>query len=220
MESAKIKHCGCNRNSALYLKNKKIMKKYIIVLVLVFSFNKNFGQVGVIIPISNPGNYYDNLKNGTYIKDVYNVFGIYLGTWKATVNDKVFTLYLEKATKSLFSTPNGDYHFEDMVIGKYTLTSLATGEVLRNTRMRINPNNADFTSVGDPKNGQFEFLFIDHELCDNSTSIIIRGNPLTNQLRFVDQNNSAYWFRQGCPYAQKHDIPYPFPAGPFDLIKQ
>ena len=40
------------------------MKKYIIVLI--FSFNKNFGQVGVIIPIDSPVNYYENLKNGTY----------------------------------------------------------------------------------------------------------------------------------------------------------
>ena len=194
------------------------MKKYIIVLI--FSFNKNFGQVGVILPLGKPGNYFENLKNGVYIKDVNNTYSPYLGTWKATVNDKVFTLYLEKVTRLLYGSPNNDYHYEDIVIGKYTVTSLATGEILKNTRLRTNPNNADFISIGAPKNGQFKFQFTDHDLCDNSTNIIIYGNPTTNQLRFVDQRNDAYWFKQGCPYAQKGDIPYPFSTSPFNLIRQ
>ena len=196
------------------------MKKYIIVLVLIFSFNKNFGQVGVIIPIDRPDNYYQNLVNGTYIKDVNNTYSPYLGTWQATVNGKVFTLYLEKATKLLHSYPNNDYFYQDVVIGKYTVTSLATGEILKNTRLRTNPRMADFICIGEPKNGKFEFQFTDRDLCDNSTSIILYGNPITNQLKFVNQKNDAYWLKKGCPYAQKHDIPYPFPAGPFDLTRQ
>ncbi len=196
----------------------KKMKKHIIVFIIVMTCSKSIAQIGVIVPLTT-GNPYEDIKNGTYIKDVTNVFGPYIGTWETTWQGKLFSLKLEKVTKLLNNHSNGYFFYHDKIIGKYTLTDIATGQILKTTMNITDPNKAFITSTFRPKSNKFDFIFIDDDLCSNGGDITLLGDPSSLQLTFYFTPDDS-WDQRNCSYALKRDIPLPFPNVPVVLTKQ
>ncbi len=186
---------------------------------MLLTFSKSISQLGVIIPLGT-GHPYSNVKNGNYIKDVTNIFGPYLGVWETTWQGKLFSLKLQKVTKLFNSYPNGDFYYDDIVIGKYIITDVATGQVLKNTMTITDPNKAFITSAGRPhSNNRFNFTFTDGDLCSNGGDITLLGDPSSLQLTFYFTPDDS-WDQRNCSYALKRDIPLPFPNVPVVLTKQ
>ncbi len=196
------------------------MKKHIIVFIIVMTCSKSIAQIGVIVPLTT-GNPYLDIKNGTYIKDVTNVFGPYIGTWETTWQGKLFSLKLQKVTRLLNSSPNGDFFYHDKIIGKYIITDVATGQILKNTMTISDPNKAFITSAGRPNssNNRFNFTFIDGEFCSNGGEVTLKDDPASLHLLFYFTPDN-FWQWEDCPYLKKELIPIPFPQGVVTLTKQ
>ncbi len=181
---------------------KTLLKIAICLLGIV-----SYGQEGVEVPLSTFG----NVPNGTYIKDIDNVYLPYIGVWKGTTTDnKEFTLELVKFTKRKNIYPNGDYNYEDELMGKYQLKDLTTGTILFSTINISNYGDYRIYAVGSPNNGKFELMFTDIT-CFNSLMLFlgnIVGSP--NQLRYTSMYDEWISYRN-CPYSNQGDIPLPLP---------
>src|SRR5690606_10439727 len=82
-----------------------------------------------IIPIENEITYRNNeteVPNGTYWKDVNNLFDKYLGTWVGTYNNKNYEFVVSKYTESFLGIT------KDRLIIKYKITD-SNGNVIINT---------------------------------------------------------------------------------------
>ena len=185
----------------------KIMKTLFYITALLLT-SVIFGQEGVEVPLST----YVDVPNGTYIKDIQNVFQPYIGTWKGVTSDnKEFTLQLVKFTKHLSSYPNGSYYYRDELVGKYQLKDLTTGSIISNTLSAVNYEDYRIYVLGRPINSVLDLIFIDTTLCNNSLRIYIKDIPGSpNQLRYSSfyDTYSSY----DCPYANQTEIPLPIPG--------
>ena len=182
------------------------MKTLFYITSLLF-VSITFAQEGVEVPLST----YVDVPNGTYIKDMQNVFQPYIGTWKGITSDnKEFTLQLVKFTKHLYTFPNGSYYYEDRLRGKYQLKDLTTNVIISNTLNAVNYEDYRIYGIGEPDNGTFDFIFRD-TICMNSLRIYldnIPGSP--NQLRYTSFYDS--YRSDDCPYANQTEIPLPIPG--------
>ena len=183
------------------------MKTLFYITALLF-VSITFAQEGVEVPLST---YATQVQNGTYIKDMQNVFQPYIGTWKGVTSDnKEFTLQLVKFTKLLNTFPNGSYYYEDRLSGKYQLKDLNTNVIISNTLNAVNYEDYRIYGIGEPDNGTFDFIFRD-TICMNSLRIYldnIPGSP--NQLRYSSFYDS--YRSDDCPYANQTEIPLPIPG--------
>lgn len=179
---------------------------FYITLLLLGSIT--FAQEGVEVPLST---YPTQLQNGTYIKDLQNVFQPYIGTWKGVTSDnKEFTLQLVKFTKHLSTFPNGYYYYQDELVGKYQLKDLTTGVIISNTLNAVNYEDYRIYVLGEPLNGILYLTFTD-TVCMNGLRIYlddIPGSP--NQLRYSSFYDS--YRSDDCPYANQTEIPLPIPG--------
>ena len=179
---------------------------FYITLLLLGSIT--FAQEGVEVPLST---YPTQLQNGTYIKDLQNVFQPYIGTWKGVTSDnKEFTLQLVKFTKHLSTFPNGYYYYQDELVGKYQLKDLTTGVIISNTLNAVNYEDYRIYVLGEPLNGILYLTFTD-TVCMNGLRIYlddIPGSP--NQLRYSSFYDSYRSY--DCPYANQTEIPLPIPG--------
>ena len=179
---------------------------FYITLLLLGSIT--FAQEGVEVPLST---YPTQLQNGTYIKDLQNVFQPYIGTWKGVTSDnKEFTLQLVKFTKHLSTFPNGYYYYQDELVGKYQLKDLTTGVIISNTLNAVNYEDYRIYVLGEPLNGILYLTFTD-TVCMNGLRIYlddIPGSP--NQLRYSSFYDSYRSY--DCPYANQTEIPLHIPG--------
>ena len=183
------------------------MKTLFYITSLLF-VSITFAQEGVEVPLST---YPTQLQNGTYIKDLQNVFQPYIGTWKGVTSDnKEFTLQLVKFTKHLSTFPNGYYYYQDELVGKYQLKDLTTGVIISNTLNAVNYEDYRIYVLGEPLNGILYLTFTD-TVCMNGLRIYlddIPGSP--NQLRYSSFYDSYRSY--DCPYANQTEIPLPIPG--------
>jgi len=80
--------------------NIKKMKKIIIIVLFLFVSHANAQN---IVPVEKSVDYVsagNGVPVGTYLKDVNNLFAPYLGTWKGTIGNKTYTLFVSKITES------------------------------------------------------------------------------------------------------------------------
>ena len=182
------------------------MKTLFYITALLFA-SITFAQEGVEVPLST----YVDVPNGTYIKDMQNVYLPYIGTWKGVTSDnKEFTLQLVKFTKHLSSFPNGSYYYQDELVGKYQLKDLTTGTIISNTLSAFDYKDYRIYALGEPTNGILDLTFID-TVCMNSLRIYlddVPGSP--NQLRYTSVYTEYRSF--DCPYTNQIDIPLPVPS--------
>ena len=94
------------------------MKK-LIILLFVISTNIVFGQNQVNEPIYPLGtSSFDGIPSGYYVKDIFNEYDKYVGTWQGTLNNKKFTLVIEKKEHQLINFLSSTF-FRDELVAKY-----------------------------------------------------------------------------------------------------
>jgi hypothetical protein len=196
-------------------KINKIMKKNISLLIIILLSINLSAQEGVIVPLTTP---HIDIQSGTYKKDLNSELNPYIGTWVGIWNNKKFTLKLEKYTKKTISYPDGDYFYKDLLVGKYKVTNLSSGEILQNNINNHDNEAAKITSAALPKNNRFKFTYMDDEQCFNVGNITLVGNPGTNQLVYWYEFDS-WWDKENCQYASKSEIPIPIPTVSVTLTK-
>jgi len=189
------------------------MKKIILTLGLFFGLFL-YGQENVA-PLGTLS--YD-VPDGTYIKDMDNVFQPYVGTWKGSWDGKTFVLRIEKNLKQLNTFPDGSYYYEDELLGKFSISDAATGAIIETNEGVPYGEGAEIYSVGRPKDSRFSFIFSDGNRCSNSGKILLRGNPASGQLNYFYSFKDS-WNSENCQYVYQHDIPIPIPTVRMILTK-
>jgi hypothetical protein len=184
--------------------------KLIFAIGILLTTYHNFAQVGIIRPI----NYYsETMPNGTYIKDTNNSFAPFIGNWRVSWNGKTITFYISKVTKNLFTYVSGKYYFKDKLIIKYIITDNITGADLDQTVFINDFKDQKIINIGYVKNGKFEFLYTDKDLCGYGGIIYLRqdaNNP--NIMNYGFMFDREFQLPTGCVYPTIQSIPIPIPT--------
>ncbi|WP_157505078.1 DUF6705 family protein [Flavobacterium tegetincola] len=193
--------------------------KYILIIsmVLLRALNAQ-SQENIVLPLNHDPTL--KIQNGTYIKDIDNIYLPYLGNWETQWEGKKMTITIQKNTKQLLTFPNGDYYYEDYLIIKFRVIDLATQLEFANTYAISNLKDAKIRSISTGKYNQLSFLYMDPDLCNNSGKIkLIRnlGNP--NEL-FYQYRFDEFWMPDNCPYLTQAEIPIYIPTVNVTLTKQ
>lgn len=152
--------------------------------------------------------FYD-MPNGGYAKDLDNKFQPFLGTWVGNWDNKELKLELIKLNEHLITFPNGDYYYEDLVVGRYIITDLSNGNILHTTMNAVNYNDYRINGLGSPTNGVFDFMYTD-PICLNKLMIQLKMNPNnSNEINFI--STLGEWNYIDCAYQNQTDIPMPLP---------
>lgn len=126
---------------------KFIMKKIFLIIVLIISINNLFAQTNIIN--NSSGETVMDAPSGTYIKDIYNTFTPFLGTWKYQNGNEILIVKLEKVTQYYYPE-YGNY--DDFIKGNYSYTLDGGVTYITNTidtNLLINdPNVNSFFSPG------------------------------------------------------------------------
>ncbi len=184
--------------------------KLIFAVGMLLTSCHNFAQVGVIKPINTSGL---SVANGTYIKDTNNSFAPFIGTWRVSWNAKTITFYITKVIKNLDTYPNDDFYFEDRVIAKYIITDNVTGVELANTTLINNFRDQKIINISIVKNGKFEFLYTDRDLCGYGGIIYLRQDPNNPDImNYGFMFDREYQLPRGCIYPTIPSIPILIPT--------
>lgn len=97
-----------------------------------------------------------NIPNGAYLKDTNNELNPYIGTYKATFNGKVITLFITKQENKLEKSAKKDYYMDALIV-KYIVKN-SSGTILQDTQ-NSNIPNIELYSIGTRPN-QNTVLFI------------------------------------------------------------
>ncbi|WP_157505080.1 hypothetical protein [Flavobacterium tegetincola] len=188
----------------------------IVCILLLMSFNVQ-SQQGNILPLSHD---LLSTENGDYVKDIDNVYLPYLGNWETQWEGKKMDVSIQKSTKQLITSPNGNYYYKDYLIIKFRVIDLTTQLEFANTYGISNLKDAKITSISTGKDNQIYFLYMDPDLCNNTGKIkLIRnlGNP--NEL-FYQYRFDEFWMPDNCPYLTQAEIPIYIPTVNVTLTKQ
>lgn len=175
-------------------------------------------QEGISVPLNHDPTI--DIQNGTYIKDIDNVFLPYIGNWETTWENKKMTLTIEKVTKQLRTYPNGDYYYRDYLIIKYKIIALPSNFIISNTYNIANLTDAKITSIGTGKDNQLYFIYRDADFCYNSGEIILRQNLANQNELFYYYRFDGFWMPEDCPYETQQEIPVYLPTINVTLTKQ
>jgi len=193
------------------------MKKYNFLIILFTAHISCIAQEGVVVSYKT----YDKVPNGTYLKDIEGELNSFSGTYIGHWDNKKFTLVLQKFEHITNTALNGDYYYEDRMVGKYEIVNELNGSILYSTMTVTEYNDFPIVNMGGVYDGELEFDFIDSdERCHNSMvlrlyKMILEGNITTVK----------YWGRGGdyylepCPYANQANIPIVLPYGFLTLTK-
>jgi hypothetical protein len=194
-----------------------LMKNILRIIFLLVGLGTQ-AQEGVIVPLETLSM---DVQNGTYIKDTEGVFlpfeGTYIGHW----DNKKFTLILQKFEHITNTAINGDYYYEDRMVGKYEIVNESNNSVLYSTMSASQYSEFPITNIGGVYNGELEFDFFDiPERCHNTMEL--RLYKMTTQ---GGVTTVRYWGRGGdyysdpCPYANQASVPKVLPYGFLTLTK-
>ena len=119
------------------------MKKYILAIMIAFSFFQSNAQPEVHINTYNIGN-----NDGKYFKDLDNNYGNFTGTWENTTGIITFRLTLWKFAKKPMGYPTK--YYKDSFEGKFLIIKNAgmPNEIILHNSVKYYPqNNYTSTSV-------------------------------------------------------------------------
>ena len=109
-----------------------------------------------IVPVEQMENFIDTnngIPDGTYFKDINNVFDKYIGTWKGTYNSREYTFYITKHTDI-----DSYYKFDkDEILVRYLITN-PDGSVVED--IRSDTDDGDYIISGDmfSKNADYYYM--------------------------------------------------------------
>ena len=158
--------------------------------------------------------------NGAYLKDLDNKFPFWVDTWEGTVNNKKYTFTFVLFAKHLRTSPNGDYYYKDLVVGKLKVTDLSTNAVLHDESSFTNYDSFIIKGIIILGN-RFYFGQYDKENhCYNNVNFMLEKDPNNpNQITYKGFSYDEYEYRD-CPYANYQDIPMFLPKVDLVLTRQ
>lgn len=125
-----------------------------------------------------------------------------MGTWEGIWDNKKVTLVLQKMSKVMSGTePNHNYY--DELVGKYTLTDLATNTVLLNTMNVINYREFYIKGIYAPALTDKNFILSGYtfEPCNIRYEFVLSKRPNNpNQLSFGFGVWREFETAASCPY--------------------
>lgn len=150
------------------------MKKIILIGLIALSTINCKAQ---IIAVENYNNYNNDLQDGAYIKDINNVLGKYVGTWKGSYNNKNYEFRIIKHT---FDNTKLKYK-EDLLLIRYKITDI-NNSVIEDTTSLL--NDSPFVINGDyyNSNGTYVLTYLgkDYKCGQNGNLYIsVFGNTLS-----------------------------------------
>ena len=184
----------------------KIMKNIFKSLLLLFSIT-TYCQEGVIVPLNS---LIYTIPNGTYFKDLDSIFSPLVGIWKGEKYGKELTIELVKFEHHIVTSPNGNYYYQDRLMGKYKVKDIASGIILSSTMAAANYEDYKIFGLGYVSIGRFDLLFTD-SICSNNFLILLENiADSPNQLNYVAFYDE-YWDYNNCNYNNRDDIPKSLP---------
>lgn len=131
------------------------MKKTILTFAILITSLNNLTAQTNIVDVSS-GEIVVDAPSGTYIKDIYNTFAPFLGTWKYENGNEILIVKLEKVTK-LYYPEYGNY--KDFIKGNYSYTQDGGVTYVTNTiETNIFVNDANINSFYSPSPRSSELL--------------------------------------------------------------
>jgi hypothetical protein len=203
----------------LNLKKMKILTKITLFFISIFSFGQT---VTTIEPLGTTLSF--EVENGTYLKDLYGEYLPYVGTWKGIKNGKEYTFIFQIFNQHLYTQPNGDYLFKDVLLVKYEVKNILTNSVLYTTMSASNFDDFPILALSTPfADGRQNFYFTDSAAhCYNTLTFSLTkivDNP--NQLKYGSFNYAEFWDYENCPnYPERTNIPVPIPTSGLIFYKQ
>ncbi|OBX23568.1 MULTISPECIES: DUF6705 family protein [Bizionia] len=156
------------------------MKKITLVIALIGILLSCKAQV---IPVQNSINYLindTNIPDGTYLKDVDNLFDKFIGTWTGTINNKNYEFVITKITTEYIGIST------DKLLLKYRITDLMDN-VLVETINLSNDSEYVIKGIHFLENGEtYQLIYGGYEvLCGQSGDVFIAVINNNSQLNFI-----------------------------------
>lgn len=183
------------------------MKKIILTLAILITPLSNLPAQTKIVDVSS-GEIVVDAPIGTYIKDIYNTFAPFLGTWKYENGNEIFIVKLEKVTKLYYS----EYHnYKDFIKGNYSYTQDGGVTYITNTiETNVLINDANINSFYSPSPRSSEILkgVFKDELYQKSCDAIFKFlTGSTTQMTINLKNKSRGYILPETPPNPNFSIP-------------
>jgi hypothetical protein len=192
--------------------NKNIMKKITIIAILLLSALQSSAQN--IVPVEKAVEYrlaHKAIPADTYLKDVNNLFAPYIGTWKGTINNKIYTFFITKITETI---NNG--RSEDLLIIHHLITDLG-GTVLEDTRGSKYPDMRGWFFSKDLKYYSFHYSG-QYDACGQNGQVNIEKVNATTMKLHLNVYGEVAWISR-CPGGKMAEQILPTET-PVTLFKQ
>lgn len=155
------------------------MKK-ILIAIAIFVLATNCKAQ--IIPVENKLIYIDEgngMPEGSYFKDLNNLFDKYIGTWKGTYDNKNYIFYVAKSLKS------NEVFAEDYLTVHYLITTIS-GSVLEDSKRDLNPMRGDYFSE---KADYYNVRYAGKKDCGQYGTFYLRPKSTTSMyVNFIPEN--------------------------------
>lgn len=187
------------------------MKKTTLIAMLLLFVLQSKAQN--IVPVEKEidfQNTHNGIPAGTYIKDVNNLFAPYIGTWKGTINNKIYTFFITKITQ----TSNGRSY--DLLIIHHLITDLG-GTVLEDTRGSKYPHMRGWHFSKDLKYYSFHYSG-QYNSCGQNGQVNIEKVNATIMKLHLNVYGEVAWISR-CPGGKMAEQILPTET-PVTLVKQ
>ncbi len=185
----------------------------VILIALIITLNANCQTV----PLRTLS--YE-MPNGSYAKDLDNELPFWIDTWKGTVNNKKYTFTFVLFAQHLRTSPNGDFRYKDLIVGKLKVIDLSTNSTLHDESSYVNYDDFVINGIYLKENKFYFSLFDKENYCNNSADFTFEKDPNNpNQITYKDFKYGEYHYFD-CPYANQEDIPMFLPKVDLVLTRQ
>lgn len=164
------------------------MKNIILLLSILFTFSCKSQTY--------PLRTYTDVPDNSYLKDINNELGDYVGTWKASWNNKTIVLNISKVTNKYVS---GLYVYLDYLIIKFKVMDSSNNILFDNTNLPDDEAKIEGVNFKSGEN-KYTLSYVDSDLCMRSGHVIINFTDSTKtQLKWV-YGQSENWLEPDCFY--------------------
>ncbi|MFM9826127.1 hypothetical protein [Flavobacterium sp.] len=151
------------------------MKKIVFIGLLILFSQKDIAQT--IIPLEQYKTIWEanqGLPDNSYVKDLNNIMGRFLGTWRYNANGLAYIFIITKETHTFFNVK------ADQLVINYTIGNISTGQLFVDTR-KLSVTDEKITKgfMYYPEKDGFLFDYVYNEGCGQIGQLFIRQEAPT-----------------------------------------
>ncbi|WP_278021789.1 DUF6705 family protein [Flavobacterium ginsengisoli] len=181
---------------------KKIFLLGFVLLSVISCKAQNIVPVEKAIDYRRAGN---GIPDNTYLKDLSNLFGKYIGTWKGSYGGKTYTLFITKYTYTYDKVT-----FDELRI-RYLITS-SNGTILENTQSL--PDSSPYIITGSYFGKDLSVYALDfagkNAICGNAGTVFIRiKNTAKTSMSFGYEPDKIMISNDDCPGFKTAELTFP-----------